>query len=101
MSTAVLGVNTVGKAEIRLGIAVVVLQRYFNYGGVYLLVYRYRQFMDGNAVMVQMPHKTSNTAFKVIGLLSLGATVNDGYLQTFVEVGYFPYPFGKDFIIIR
>ncbi|MBA7609604.1 hypothetical protein ES703_16795 [subsurface metagenome] len=94
------GIDAVGKAEDRLGKAVIVLERRLGNGAVYLFGNVYRVGVADRPAPVQMADEAGDAALKVKGLLALSLFVSEVDFQALVQVGHLANSLAEDVKII-
>ena len=88
MSATISGINAVGKAENRLGKAVIILEGSFNYGAVYCFVNIDGLGMADYPAPVKVAHEAGNATIKVKGLFPIFSFILKRYFQPLVQVGH-------------
>ena len=82
MRAALDGVDVVHKGVHLLGVGIVVLEREFNYGGIFCLGYVDRIWVKCFPVGVQEPHKFADAAFVVEGMFLVLFRIDNGNMRT-------------------
>ena len=87
VATSVYGIDTVSKADDRIGETIVVLECRLNYG----VVDRFRDInrlsVADRPVTVKVTHEAGDPALKEEGIFAVAPLVSDGYFQLFIQEG--------------
>ena len=107
MRAAINGVDVVGEAEYRLGVAVVVLQRDFDLHVVALRFHHDRLLVQHRLAAVQMLHELCDAAhvselraFRVAGLGIDGALIRQSDFQPFIQKREFAQPLRQRVVVV-